>query len=91
MASDDVVRARNALAGLFSFGRTPTAEVEAAARRNLAAAKIKKHLRETVAAAPRPALSSEQCAEIVGQLLASSEVDGKTARRVVGLVAGGAA
>lgn len=75
------------MTGLFTYGRRPTAEVEAAARRRLAAAKIKKHVREAVKVAPRPALTGDQCAEIVSQLLAVCAVDDTTTRQVVSLVA----
>lgn len=59
---NDVVTARNRLATLYAFGRTPSPEDEAEARRGLTAAKLRKAVDEALAAAPP--LTAEQRREI---------------------------
>ncbi|MBA2715609.1 MAG: hypothetical protein H0U51_00850 [Propionibacteriales bacterium] len=67
MASE-VAHATCKLAGLYTYGRTPDPETEAAARRELATAKIERAIREAIAAAPP--LTNEQ-RERIASLLAS--------------------
>lgn len=72
MATNEVTTARNRLAGLYAFGRTPTPEVEAAARRALTVAKIARSIREGLAASP--AITPEQRAELATLLIRGGEL-----------------
>lgn len=65
--ANDVIRARNQLGGLYTFGRIPDPEIEAAARRNLTLAKLERAVRDAVAAAPP--LTTEQREHIVAMLM----------------------
>jgi len=66
--SKEVSRAACKLAGLYTYGRTPDPETVASARRELAAAKIERAVREAVAAAPK--LTPDQ-RERIASLLAT--------------------
>lgn len=63
---NEVVRARNEYSGLFTYGRKPTPEVEAAARQKLATAKIDRAIHEALAASP--ALHPAQVEYLTGLL-----------------------
>lgn len=63
----DVGRARNQLAGLFTYGRQPDPEVEADARRRLAVAKVDREIRRAMVDAPAP--DDVDLAHLVGLLV----------------------
>lgn len=65
--TNEVVRARGRLAGLFTYGRTPDPEVEAEARRSLQVAKLDRAIRDASTAAPP--LDAVRMGHLVGLLL----------------------
>lgn len=65
--ADDVIRARNRLAGLHSRGATPDPVEEADARRRLAVAHIDREIRKQTRLAPSP--DPQEIGYFVGLLL----------------------
>ncbi len=68
--SSDIQRATARLSGLYIYGKHPSPEVEANARRELAAAKIERAVREAIAKAPR--LTDEQRERIAALLVSGT-------------------
>jgi hypothetical protein len=67
MSSNEITRARAHLAGLFVYGQTPDPDTEAAARRALTLAKVRRDVREALTA--DPPLTADQRHEVAALLL----------------------
>ena len=65
--SNEITRARTHLSGLFVYGRTPDPETEAAARRALTLAKVRRDVREALLA--DPPLTLDQRHEVAALLM----------------------
>jgi hypothetical protein len=65
-SSNEVIRARNYLSSMYTWGRTPEPEAEAGARRDLTMAKARKAIREALLA--DPPLTGHQRSELAALL-----------------------
>lgn len=80
-----VTKARSRLAHLFMFGRIPTPAVEAAARADLATAKIARAIGESMASTKSP-LTDDQIVKLLDLLLALNDAESRILIATVGRV-----